>query len=183
LCRLASTPLITALDAPLAPLMTPLHTGRLCLCVGGSNCEPERDRQSQKRETCFAVRPVSIAKNLQFLPRRHRTARAIRSAMEGCTPDRTSFAASQSRTIAPSLLGPWKSATLMWSPLVAQPIGWATATFPYQRHAKPSGSSPPMQKLGKSTKLGIASLEYAGEWSMGSRQMLLVFCRRAAPAP
>ena len=118
-----------------------------------------------------------------YRPRRHRTARAIRSAMEGCTPDRTSFAASQSRTIAPSLLGPLKSATLMWSPLVAQPIGWATATFPYQRHAKPSGSSPPMQKLGKSTTLGVASLEYAGEWSMGSRQMLLVFCRRAAPAP
>jgi hypothetical protein len=55
-----------------------------------------------------------------------------------------------------------KSAALMWSPLVAQPIGSATVTFPYQRHAKPSGSSPPMHKLGKFTKLRVAFLEYAG---------------------
>jgi len=100
--------------------------------------------------------------SLQFLLRLHHAACAIRSAMEGCTPDRTGFAASQSCTIAPSLLGPLKSATLMWSPLVAQPIGSATVTFPYQRHAKPSGSSPPMHKLGKFTKLRVAFLEYAG---------------------
>jgi hypothetical protein len=49
LCRLTSSaPLIASFDATLAPFVTPLHTGRLGLCVGGSICEPERDRQSQK---------------------------------------------------------------------------------------------------------------------------------------
>jgi len=51
LCRLASTPLCTPLGAPFVPLftplVTPLHAGRLGLRVGGSNCEPEHDRQSK----------------------------------------------------------------------------------------------------------------------------------------
>jgi hypothetical protein len=51
LCWLASTPLCTPLGAPFVPLftplVTPLHTGRLGLGLGGSNCEPQRDRQSQ----------------------------------------------------------------------------------------------------------------------------------------
>jgi hypothetical protein len=51
LCWLASTPLCTPLGPPFVPLftplVTPLHTSRLGLGLGGSNCEPQTDRQSQ----------------------------------------------------------------------------------------------------------------------------------------
>jgi hypothetical protein len=44
LCRLTSASLMTALDAPLAPLLTPLHARGLCVSVGGWNCEAQRGR-------------------------------------------------------------------------------------------------------------------------------------------
>jgi hypothetical protein len=47
----SSAPLCTPLGAPFVPLFTPLvtalHAGRLGLGLSGSNCEPDRDRQSQ----------------------------------------------------------------------------------------------------------------------------------------
>ena len=47
--------------------------------------------------------------------------------MEERTPDHTGFAASQSRTKAPSLLGPLKSATRMWCCYCTE-----TVTFVFQ---------------------------------------------------